>query len=66
MAQTAQLEPSPQTEAVTQSGPDLLERAIGATKQTEPKRAEELLRTLTEQALEGTVTYSKNLNLTIN
>jgi type VI secretion system protein ImpC len=65
MAQTAQLEPSPQTEAVTQSGPDLLERAIGATKQTEPKRAEELLRTLTEQALEGTVTYSKNLNLTI-
>jgi type VI secretion system protein ImpC len=66
MAQTAQLEPSLQAEAVTQSGPDLLERAIGATKQTEPKRAEELLRTLTEQALEGTVTYSKNLNLTIN
>lgn len=66
MAQTAQLEPSPQAEAATQSGPDLLERAIGATKQTEPKRAEELLRTLTEQALEGTVTYSKNLNLTIN
>ena len=66
MAQTAQLQPSPQAEAVTQSGPDLLERAIGATKQTEPKRAEELLRTLTEQALEGTVTYSKNLNLTIN
>jgi type VI secretion system protein ImpC len=66
MAQTAQLQPSPQAEAATQSGPDLLERAIGATKQTEPKRAEELLRTLTEQALEGTVTYSKNLNLTIN
>jgi type VI secretion system protein ImpC len=66
MAQTARLEPSPQTEAAAQSGSDLLEKAISATKQTEPKRAEELLRTLTEQALEGTVTYSKNLNLTIN
>ena len=32
MAQTAQLEPSPQAEAVTQSGSDLLERAIGAER----------------------------------
>jgi type VI secretion system protein ImpC len=51
---------------VTRIGTDLLEQAISATKQTEPKRAEELLRTLTEQALEGTITYSKNINITIN
>ena len=56
---------TPQAETAAQPGVDLLEQAISATKQTEPKRAEELLRTLTEQALEGTVTYSKNLNLSI-
>lgn len=53
-------------ETTAQPGVDLLEQAISATKQTEPKRAEELLRTLTEQALEGTVSYSKNLNLSIS
>jgi type VI secretion system protein ImpC len=65
MADAAQLAPSPQAAVSTQPGSDLLEQAISATKQTEPKRAEELLRTLTEQALEGTVTYSKNLTLSI-
>jgi len=44
----------------------LLDRAIAATKQTEPDRAELLLRTLTEEALSGTVTYSRNLTVTIN
>src|ERR671924_657179 len=44
----------------------LLDQAIGATKQTEPDRAKELLRTLTEEALKGTVTYSKNLTVTFN
>ena len=44
----------------------LLSQAIGATKQTESSQAEELLRTLTEQALEGTVTWSKNLTATFN
>jgi type VI secretion system protein ImpC len=66
MARTAQLEPSPQADVATQDGGDLLEQAITVTKQTEPKRAEELFRTLCEQALEGTVTYSKNLNVTIS
>lgn len=64
MSDAAQLPGAPQADAVTQDA-GLLEQAISATKQTEPKRAEELLRTLTEQALQGTVTYSKNLNLTI-
>jgi type VI secretion system protein ImpC len=66
MADVAQLPGAPQAEVTTQPSVDLLEQAISATKQTEPKRAEELLRTLTEQALDGTITYSKNLNLTIS
>jgi type VI secretion system protein ImpC len=44
----------------------LLDQAIASTKQTEPDRAKELLRTLTEEALKGTVTYSKNLTVTFN
>ena len=44
----------------------LLDEAISATKQTEPERAQELLRTLTEEALKGTVVYSKNLTVTFN
>jgi type VI secretion system protein ImpC len=44
----------------------LLEQAITATKQTERNQAQELLKTLTEEALKGTVTYSKNLTVTFN
>ncbi|THB68071.1 MAG: type VI secretion system contractile sheath large subunit [Gammaproteobacteria bacterium] len=44
----------------------LLDQAISATKQTEPSRAEELLKTLTEEALKGTVTWNKNLTVTFN
>ncbi len=43
----------------------LLDQAVAATKQTEPDRAKELLRTLTEAALEGTVTWDRNLSKTI-
>ncbi|BAF88598.1 protein of unknown function [Azorhizobium caulinodans ORS 571] len=43
-----------------------LDQAIAATKQTDPDRTAELLRTLTQEALAGTVTYSKNLTQTIN
>jgi type VI secretion system protein ImpC len=66
MMSDARLVQTPHAETAAQPGVDLLEQAISATKQTEPKRAEELLRTLTEQALEGTVSYSKNLNLSIS
>ncbi len=52
------------TEA-TEAG-SLLDQAIAATKQTEPDRAQDLLRSLTEEALKGTVTFSKNLNQTFN
>jgi type VI secretion system protein ImpC len=44
----------------------LLDQAISATKQTEPSRVESLLRTLTQEAMNGTVTYRRNLTLTIN
>ena len=52
--------------AETVAGPGLLEQAISATKQTEPDRAQELLRTLTEEALKGTVTFDRNVTRTIN
>ena len=52
-----------QTEAAAGS---LLESAIAATKQTERNRAEELLRTLTQEALKGTVTWDKDVSRTIN
>jgi type VI secretion system protein ImpC len=44
----------------------LLEQAIGATKQTDASRAEELIRTLTEEAMSGTVSWNKNLTVTFN
>ncbi len=56
---------APQTGTLT-DGPSLLDQAIAATHQTEPDRAELLLRTLTEEALGGTVSYNRNLTITIN
>jgi len=56
---------SPAAETTT-TGPSLLDAAISATKQTEKSRAEELLRTLTEEAMKGTVTWSKNLTVTFD
>lgn len=44
----------------------LLEAAVAATRNTERSRAEQLLQTLTKEALTGTVTWNKNLTATIN
>lgn len=44
----------------------LLDQAIGATKQTEPDEAKDLLANLTEQVLSGTLSWDKNLTRTIN
>lgn len=63
---TAQQTTQPGAAAATDLAPSLLDQAIAATKQTEPDRAQELLRTLTEEALKGTVSYSKNLTVTFN
>jgi type VI secretion system protein ImpC len=52
--------------AATVTEPSLLEAAIAATKQTPRDEAQELLKTLTEEALKGTVTFDKNLTVTFN
>lgn len=44
----------------------LLDQVIGATRQTEPDRTKELLKTLTDAALSDTVTYKRNLTVSIN
>jgi type VI secretion system protein ImpC len=54
-------------ETVTKEGEvNLLDQVIGATKQTERDRAEELIRSLTEEALKGTVTFDRNLVITFD
>ncbi|MEM1452966.1 MAG: type VI secretion system contractile sheath large subunit [Planctomycetota bacterium] len=52
--------------AEAQAAESLLEQAISVTKQTERSRAEELFEALAEQAMQGTVTWSKNLTVTFN
>ena len=54
-----------QAQAAEEQAVSILDQAIGATKQTERSRAEELLATLTEEALKGTVTWNKNVTATI-
>jgi len=57
---------APQTTTIDQAaGSSLLDQAIGATRQTEPDQVADMLRTLTEQATAGTVSYSKNLTVTL-
>src|SRR3984957_7777857 len=43
----------------------LLDQVVAATKQTAPDRAQELAKTLVEQALAGTVTFDRNLGRTL-
>ena len=65
MSQAEERAKTAQTTHAEAGGKSLLEQAISATKQTERSRAEELLRTLTEEALSGTVTFDKNLTKSI-
>lgn len=44
----------------------LLDQAIGATKQTSRDETEALLKTLTQEAMKGTVKWENNLGITIN
>lgn len=44
----------------------LLDQVVAATKQTEPDRAADLVKTLVEEALKGTVTFDKNLTRTFD
>jgi type VI secretion system protein ImpC len=53
------------TTATTTEGASLLDQVLATTKQTERSRAEDLLRALTDEALKGTVTWSRNVTQTI-
>ena len=55
-----------ETQATTEQDTGLLSKVVAATRQTEPDRAQNLLRTLTDQALKGTVKYDRNLTVTLN
>lgn len=47
-------------------GTSFLDQVVAATKQTEPDHAQDLVKTLVEQALSGTVTFDKNLTRTFD
>jgi type VI secretion system protein ImpC len=59
---------SAQGAAVTteEGGLSLLDQVVGATRQTEKDRAQELIKALAEEALKGTVTFSRNMTQTFN
>ena len=63
MSETAPNAASTAAEAAT---PGLLDQILTNTKQTEPDRAQDLVQTLVEQALSGTVTFDKNLTRTFD
>ena len=52
--------------AAATEGVSFLDQVVAATKQTEPDRAQDLVKTLLEQALAGTVTFDKNLTRTFD
>ncbi|GAJ30080.1 type VI secretion system contractile sheath large subunit [Acidomonas methanolica] len=60
--QAAQATPVSTTE---EHGAALLSQVVAATRQTEPDRAAELVRTLVEEAAKGTVSFDRNLTRTI-
>jgi len=57
---------APAAAAETAVAGGLLEQVVAATKQTEPDRAQDLVKALVEQALVGTVTFDRNLPRTID
>lgn len=59
---------APQSAAATttEAAGGLLDQILTNTKQTEPDRAQDLVKTLVEQALAGTVTFDRNLTRTFD
>lgn len=49
----------------TLAGGNLLQQAIGFTKQTDPVQAQALIQNLVQETLNGTVVWNKNLSVTI-
>jgi len=60
------IEPTAIKPTTTEAAPGLLDQILTNTKQTEPDRAQELVKTLVEQALAGTVTFDRNLTRTFD
>jgi type VI secretion system protein ImpC len=54
------------TTTATTESLNLLDQVVAATKQTEPDRAQDLVKTLVAEALSGTVTFDKNLTRTFD
>src|SRR5213080_1978877 len=52
--------------ATAESASSLLDQILTNTKQTEPDRAQDLVKNLVEQALAGTVTFDRNLTKTFD
>lgn len=52
--------------ATTEGTTGLLDQILSNTKQTEPDRAQDLVKNLVEQALSGTVTFDRNLTRTFD
>jgi len=57
---------TPAAGAATTEGVNLLEQVVAATRQTEPDRAKNLVKTLVEEALTGTLTFDRNLTRTFD
>jgi type VI secretion system protein ImpC len=45
---------------------NLLDQVVAATRQTEPDRAKDLVKTMVEEALKGTITFDRNLTRTFD
>src|SRR5579862_5924431 len=57
---------APAAAAGEKAEPNILDQVLSATKQTEPSRAQDLVRTLAEEVMKGTVTWSKNVGASID
>jgi type VI secretion system protein ImpC len=55
-----------ETAATAEAATSLLDQILTNTKQTEPDRAQDLVKNLVEQALAGTVTFDRNLTKTFD
>ena len=62
----AQTAPAAAGGVAGEAAPGLLDQILTNTKQTEPDRAQDLVKNLVEQALAGTVTFDKNLTRTFD
>ncbi len=65
MSTYSQSQGQPRPSRAEEAEVSILDQAIKATKATEESRAQELLRTLTEEALKGTITWNKDVTRTI-